>query len=418
MIEYDILKLFITKKSIYNKYYNYIDSEYLRINYSTLYKIYNTVKLYYDKYDNDSISFEDLESMYLMNYPLNKENAREELTSVILRLKGSEVKEEIIVDLLESHRIRAISNEIAVVALEVSDGRKQPDELLSLFDQLKESLDDNIQEQQYVSDDLEQLYETQAKSVGLRWPHQFLNKSLGSLRKGDFGFVFARPETGKTTFLANIATHMAQQTDRVILWFNNEEQGDKVMLRCYQSALALPTGQLFADLKENKRKFQSLIKGNIKLVDEATISKGTVERLCKAHNPSLIIFDQIDKLKGFPDSGRRDLEMGVIYRWARELAKTYAPVIGVCQADGTGEGVRWLTMSHVADAKTAKQAEADWILGIGKSHDQGFQNIRFFNISKNKLIGDQDSLPELRHGQGQMLFDGQLARYQDLGKYE
>jgi hypothetical protein len=106
--------------------------------------------------------------------------------------------------------------------------------------------------------------------------------------------------------------------------------------------------------------------------------------------------------------------MGAIYQWARELAKTYCPVVGVCQADGTAEGERWLHMGHVANAKTAKQAEADFILGIGKTHEQGFEFIRYINISKNKLSGDDDSDRVNRHPKIEVLIKPEIGRYEDL----
>ena len=138
-----------------------------------------------------------------------------------------------------------------------------------------------------------------------------------------------------------------------------------------------------------------------------------MEALCKKHLPTLIVFDQIDKIQGFK-ADREDLLLGAIYQWARELAKRYAPVIGVTQADGSGEGVRWLTMANVANAKTAKQAEADWILGIGAIPDSGWESVRFFNISKNKLLGDTDSNPELRHGKLTAIIEPTIARYRDV----
>jgi hypothetical protein len=126
-----------------------------------------------------------------------------------------------------------------------------------------------------------------------------------------------------------------------------------------------------------------------------------------------LIFDQIDKIVGF-DNDREDLKLGSIYQWGRELAKEYCPVIAVCQADGSGEGVRWLTMSNVANAKTAKQAEADWILGIGKVNDPGYDNLRFLHLSKNKLMGDADTIPDQRHGRREVLIEPGIARYKDI----
>lgn len=71
-------------------------------------------------------------------------------------------------------------------------------------------------------------------------------------------------------------------------------------------------------------------------------------------------------------------------------------------------------MDNVADAKTAKQAEADFILGIGKVHEVGFEDIRFINVSKNKLTGDADTDRSNRHPQIQVQIKPQIGRYEDL----
>ncbi len=239
---------------------------------------------------------------------------------------------------------------------------------------------------------------------------------LGSLRKGDFGFIYARPETGKTTFLASEITFFAEQlseTSGPILWFNNEEQGSKVMLRCIQSSLGISQAELFSNINHYQAAFDSKGGQRIKIFDSANIHRRQVEQLCKELNPALVVFDQIDKVKGFTDD-REDLRLGAIYIWSRELAKSYCPIIGVCQADASGEGKRWLTMENVANAKTAKQAEADWILGIGKTHDTALEYVRHFHLSKNKLSGDADTEPEMRHGKADVLIKPLIARYEDM----
>ncbi len=156
-------------------------------------------------------------------------------------------------------------------------------------------------------------------------------------------------------------------------------------------------------------------KGKHLLYDaKGSINKYTVEQLCRRYKPSLLIFDQIDKIVGF-EADREDLKLGAMYQWARELAKEFdCPIIAVCQADGSGENQKWLTMGNVANAKTAKQAEADWILGVGKIHDMGYENVRYLNLSKNKLAGDEDSDPSLRHGKAEVLIRADIARYDDL----
>ncbi len=310
-------------------------------------------------------------------------------------------------------------NEISIAAHEAKEGRMDVEkvkDLFAKFGELKE-VEEEKEEDIFVSDDLMFLMDSTFKKPGLRWRLKTLNQMLGSLRKGDFGFIFARPETGKTTFLASETSFMAEQLTEdagPILWINNEEQSEKPMLRCIQASTGCSLPQLYSDLETFSKLFKEKTKGKLKIVkDVSVIHKSTVEKLCRRYKPSLLIFDQIDKIVGFDDD-RDDLRLGAIYQWARDLAKQYCPVIAVCQSDGTGEGVKWLTMGNVANAKTSKQAEADWILGIGKINDPGYDNIRYFHLSKNKLLGDEDTLPDQRHGKREVLIDPQIARYVDI----
>ena len=320
----------------------------------------------------------------------------------------------ILSDIITDAQNRQMAYSLAEAALAVSEGRKDFSDLKVLAENLNAAESDCVaSEAMFVTNDLEVLYNESVTTQGLRWRLPTLNRMLGSLRKGDFGFIFARPETGKTTFLASEVSHFAEQVKQPILWFNNEEQGSKVMLRCIQASLGLSATDLYSDLGANQEAFNANGGQYIKIFDSANIHRRQVEQLCKELNPALVIFDQIDKIKGFTDD-REDLRLGAIYIWARELAKTHCPVIGVCQADASGEGKRWLTMENVANAKTAKQAEADWILGIGKTHDTALEYVRHFHLSKNKLTGDEDTDPLMRHGKADVLIEPLIARYKDV----
>ena len=307
---------------------------------------------------------------------------------------------------------RSLAYDLALLSIDVSEGRRELSEVFDFYDKFENKVE--VEDVTYVTDDLDELYEQTVHTPGLRWRLKALNDSLGSLRRGDFGFIFARPETGKTTFLASEVSFFAEQAEGPILWINNEEQGGKVKIRCFQASLGVTLTELYMDRKKSYNKYMEKTNGKIKIFDSASINKRQVEKICKELKPSLIIFDQIDKIKGF-DSDRNDLRLGAIYIWARELAKTYCPVIGVCQSDVSGEGKKWLNMDNVAESKTAKQAEADWILGIGKVHDNGMEYVRYLHISKNKLSGDEDTIPELRHGKIEVLIKPDIARYSDYG---
>ena len=413
MVEKQIIKLFCEDKELFTKYYKYVNINYIKINYNELYKLFNIIDLYYSKYINTiTININELDIFYNSNYLL-KDNERKELSSLLEDIFSQDVtNRELLIGLLEEHRRRSLAGQVALTALDVEAGKKSTEELLELFNNF-EHQEVEADEITPVDMDLENLYNTQVATPGLRWRVRWLNQSLGSLRKGDFGFIFARPETGKTTFLASEITHMVSQTDGDILWFNNEEQGNKVAIRVYQATLGLTTETLFKDKLTNKERYQAITGNRIKILDfEDSNNKARIETILKQSNPALIIFDQIDKIRGFKGE-RNDLELKAIYQWAREIAKAYAPVIAVSQASGDAEGKLFLTMDMVDGSKTAKQGEADWILGIGKEQDNT-STTRYFNISKNKLIGDEDTLPDLRHGSAQVIIKPEIARYIDL----
>ncbi|CAB4131072.1 DnaB, replicative DNA helicase [uncultured Caudovirales phage] len=377
--------------------------------------VYSVLDNFHRQNENKtSLSTSDLANLLFASSAKDKDY----YSGVLEQLDKLEVSEDTTLKLIQSILAHKKLKEISLAAYDVTEGKLDPEKMKQLLEDYLQQTEEQEKGEtfDFISDDLEELAHDTIKKPGLRWRLSALNQMLGSLRKGDFGFIFARPETGKTTFLASETTYMAEQLEEdsgPIIWFNNEEQGNKVKLRCYQAALGLNMTKLFSNLAGNRDAYMAKTKGKHKIFDAGIIHKSTVEQVCKQFKPSLVIFDQIDKITGF-NNDREDLRLGQIYQWARELAKEHCPVIAVCQADGTGEGQKWLTMANVANAKTSKQAEADWIVGIGKIADAGYENLRFLHASKNKLMGDEDTLPDMRHGRKEVLINAGIARYEDI----
>lgn len=390
--------IYLLNKEQYNNYRIYIKDN------NILYKLLD--ELHKNHEEVKEFTRDDFIEYALCKLPTDSE---ELLT--LDQLRTLDVSELVLRDIVTEIQQRAKAMELALLAVDVSEGKRNYNDLLTKASELG-TIEVEGEEIEFVTDDLDELYDHNVAQTGLRWRLRTLNEMLGSLRKGDFGFVFARPESGKTTFLASEISFFAGQTERPVVWFNNEEGGEKVQLRVFQAALGCTLPELWEDRQRSKDVFRERTRHNIKIIDNANMSRTEVDRICKQLQPALIVFDQLDKVKGFT-SDREDLRLGSIYQWARELAKTYGPVIGVSQADGSGEGKKWLTMENVANAKTAKQAEADWILGIGKTNDNGMDYVRHLHLSKNKLAGDSDTIPELRHGRRDVKILPEIARYED-----
>lgn len=313
------------------------------------------------------------------------------------------------IELDYAHRIR---HEADLVANGTEPDMSSVLTILSEYKDHKITID--LDEELFASTDIQELVDTTISGGGLDWRLSDMNEIVGPVRKGDFLIVAARPETGKTTFLASEVTHMATQLDedQSVLWVCNEEGGDKVQFRIFQAALGYTRADILSDVP---RAQHDLVKelgspDKIKVYHRPYINFRDVDALCDKVNPGLIIFDQLDKIQGF-QGDRDDLKLQKIYQWAREKANQYGPVMSVSQCDGTAEGVRYCLMTQLAGSKTAKQGEADAIIMIGSDHDPSLEFTRYISVPKNKLAGGTLSLESRRHGKAEVTIVPDIARY-------
>jgi replicative DNA helicase len=267
----------------------------------------------------------------------------------------------------------------------------------------------------FVSDDVPA---ASTMDPGFEWRLEELNISCGPLRQGDMVIVGARPETGKTTFLAAEVSHMATQIKdgRPVVWVNNEERSTKVKRRVIQAALGITLKDYLADPKGAIEAYQKLMgmKDRI-LITGSGAGLNSVKHLVpllREHNPAIIVFDQLDKVAGFTNEDREDLRLGSLYQWARDLSHEYGPVIAASQASEGAEGQKWIRQDQLRGSKTDKAGEADAIITIGKEHDPAKEFTRYIHIPKNKLDGGPRSVEKERHGYWEVTIRPEIARYE------
>lgn len=380
-----------------------------------LLRLFESVSNFYKKNPEKSLSsVENLELQFSLDYPMLSGKDKSSYPGIFARLREVNPDPELVDRYLAQATKANLALELATKAVQLSEGTGSMEDITKLVERIGSDSEPVSGDLPISDNNLNNLLEKQLEKGGISWRLNCLNKSLGPLRKGDFGFLFKRPETGGTTFLASEVGFMAKQVDSPILWFNNEEQNEKVILRCYQSVLGCDMDFL---RKNRAAAMDTYIKeGGSHIVfpnSGVHYSIRDIEDYCISYSPSLIVIDQLDKIKGF-DEDRKDLEYGQIYRWARELAKRFCPVIGVSQASASAENKMWLSMDDIAESKTAKAAEADWILGIGAVDEQGKRQLRYFSICKNKLVGGPQTDESLRHGRMTVIIEPEIARYRDI----
>lgn len=415
-----ILNLYITiikyllYYKYYIKYYNIINSNSIKNNNKIIYRVLLTIKTLFDSLEKEQYTVDELSTAYHTNYPVQTVEDQEYLDIVFIKVSECEVSDEQANALFQSFYKQQLAESIAFKAVEVSQGRGSAEDLAEHIALLESSvkIDEQTSDNLFAPTDLEEIYNNEDTNGGLFWRLKTLNKIFGPLRMGDFGFIFARPEIGKTTFLASEVTFMGDQIQSNILWVNNEQRSTAVVPRLYSAYFGATESELYKERGKFSALWRDSLGSRLKFVDNPIISRRDLDLLCKRIKPGLIIFDQLDKVVGF-EAERYDLLMKSKYQWARELAKQYGPVIGVSQAGGSAEGKRYLDMNDVDSSHTAKQGEADWVLGIGKDSDEGLKRVRYLSVCKNKLPGHPDKIEELRHAKVEVFINESKAIYED-----
>lgn len=316
----------------------------------------------------------------------------------------------IIEEAFETLKKRNIANEVAMKAIQVAEGHETFENLLVYVDNHKETKIASVDDINILSMDISTYAEEKVNEDALYWRMPWLNKSLGPIRKGNLGHLFANPEVGKTAFWVSDIVYKAQSAKRPIVVFFNEEDGKEVVYRMYSSMLGIPYKDIMKNKAEYAKRFMEMGGDKIIFVDEAPLRIARIERIMAKYNPCYCVIDNADKVS-VKSMERRDLEIHAIYKWVRELAKEYCPILTVAHADATAYGQKYLEESMMANSKVGKPAEMDFIIGIGM--EEGENVARYLSLPKNKLRGDENTVAELRHGRWPVALQADISTFLD-----
>ncbi len=375
MIELEILKHLLIKSN-YNKYIRFIniDKE-LKILYEVLERLHSSL-------DRD-ISFTE--------YKLSCLQEDAGLSTQLDLIESTDVSVEVVEQIVKKHCERKWAHDVALLAIGVTEGRTSVSELHEMYESHTSIVDALDERGLFLTDSFEELYAATDRKGGLQWRLPWLNNTIGGLHLGDFGFTFARTNSGKSTFIASEVSFMLTQLEKPAVMFFNEEAAARMKCRVIQAYFGVEEEKLRSNMKWAESKFLSQTKGLFKFYDRPMLHKREIEAVCKDLEPGLIVIDNIDKIHGFK-ADREDLKLGQIYTWGRELAKQHSPVIAVCQAGATAENKKWLQHTDIKDAHTSKSSETDFIIGIGKTFDVGMEEIRYLRLVKNKFKAGEHRL--------------------------
>jgi len=260
---------------------------------------------------------------------------------------------------------------------------------------------------------------TANNAIGYNWRTEDLNVGLGPIRAGDFILVGGRPEYGKTSFIISETTHMLHGTDKKILWINNEEGGNRLMLRHLTCILNKTAQVVRTDLPRalqaiGTQAYGEWARERVCIRNAHTMSMSEIEALVEQQNPDILILHRLDKLPD-PMGGKHtnDVQrLGHIALWARKMAAAPRVVIGVVQADTTASNQLFVYDNQLYGSKTLVPAESDAIITIGA--EDPYSPKRGIHLPRNKLDGGPMTQEAKRHGFFEVEFDHRTGRYKSI----
>ena len=233
----------------------------------------------------------------------------------------------------------------------------------------------------------------------------------------------ARPDKGKTSFIADTITDWAPQcveffgADRPILWLNNEGSGKRIIPRIYQAALGKDLNEIICMSNAGTllAAYTEAIGGRADLIrvkDMHGASLAAIEQVIEAMNPCVVVFDMLANFRlGGAQNGSNKAD-GVEQLWqeVREMAVRHDFIsLSTVQVSVEGDNQLFPPYSALKDSKTAIQGATDVIIMLGSLNSADMQGLRGVSTPKNKFCpaGKQS------YAQGQVDFDATRSRFTD-----
>ena len=352
--------------------------------------LYDIITNSHSSYERD-LSSQEVREIYRVSNPTATRAKRDAVAEVLYDIEQlPKIGSDVATDVLNIMWQQEIGRNIADLGLAIMEGSPEKlHEIKSLIEKSEEGFvpEDDVSP---VTTDVTTLLEYVDNEDCWQFNIPSLSKSVRGGKAGEFMIAFARPEVGKTAFYVSLVASpngfCSQGADVHII--TNEEPARRTMLRAVSSYTGMSEKDIYSNRSQATEKFKE-IASNITMIDNVDASIEWLDKYCQEKKPDILIVDQLDKVDVMGSFARTDEKLRSIYTKFREVCKRHNLFgIGISQASADAEGKTNVTYAMMENSKTGKAAEADLIIGIGKSDiTDNDDKKRYLTISKNKLTG-------------------------------
>jgi len=273
-------------------------------------------------------------------------------------------------------------------------GSRESMELLELYKRLCDGYTGDTEEEYDIYQDysVERLVESVSPENLIHVYPKILNDTLdGGVPPGTHILIYARPETGKSMFVINMAAKFIMEGHKA-LYIGNEDPYNMMLMRFVNRLSGKTRHEIVADWEGAQRIARDNGYG---LLNFVPLSPGTcwdVRRLALAKEPDIIIVDQVRNLGTGKKQFNKVEQLEYVTKAMRDLNKELGTVgVSVTQAGDSAENKLELAMNDIDFSNTGMQAHCDVMLGIGMNTEYNAMNRRVISLPKNKISGNHTS---------------------------
>lgn len=250
-----------------------------------------------------------------------------------------------------------------------------------------------------------------------------LRDHIMGLQGGASIAIAARPDKGKTSFIAAALTDFAPQVvaefgdTRPILWMNNEGSGKRIKPRIYQAALQKDLHEIIkmsnaGVLVDEYVKAVGGVPDIIRVKDMHGASLAHVEQVIEVQRPRVVVADMLANFRlGHQANGtnKADSVEQLWQEWRELMVRHDCIGLATVQISAEGDNLLYPPYSALKDSKTGIQGATDVIIMMGSLNAPEAATIRGLSSPKNKFAmpGKPSSF------QSEVYFDGARCMFND-----
>lgn len=252
----------------------------------------------------------------------------------------------------------------------------------------------------YIKTSIDTLLNEVSNDQGLKFRRiAALREHILGLSGGASIAIAARPDKGKTSFIASMLTDFAPQVvemydgKRPILWLNNEGSGKRIIPRIYQAALGKDLNEIIAlsNAGQLVPAYTAAIGGVsdlIRVKDMHGASLAQIEQVIEAQRPAVVVADMLGNFRlssAVNGANKADAVEQIWQEWRELMVRHDCVGMATVQISIEGGNMLYPPYSALKDSKTGIQGATDVILMMGSLDNPDAQTIRGLSSPKNKF---------------------------------